>query len=354
VPQRPLVITSDDDVLDDLVRIGLTAGCEVEVAADAGSARRSWTTAAAVVVGFDAAVACARARLPRRPGVVLLGDDLDDAGIWQLGVEVGAEHVVFLPDGEKWLVEMLAEAVEPSGGSGDLIAVVGGRGGAGATTLASALAVTASRVGRRVLLVDGDPLGGGVDLVFGGESTAGIRWPDLGETRGRVPGAALTGALPRMSELSVLSWDRGDVLRVPPEAMEAVLEAGRRSCDLVVVDLPRALDDAGRIVLSLASLILLVVPAEVRATAAATRVATQLAPFCGDLRVVVRGPSPSGLGADQIADALGLPLAGFLRPEQGLEVDLERGEPPGGRSRSPLSALCEALLADFLPARRAA
>jgi secretion/DNA translocation related CpaE-like protein len=354
VPQRPLVITSDPLVLDDLIRIGLTAGTEVEVATDAGAGRRSWTAAASVVVGRDAAEACARARLPRREGVVLLGDDLDEAGIWQLAVEVGAEHVVFLPDGESWLVEMLAESVEPVRFSGELVAVVGGRGGAGATTLAAALAVTAARDGRRVLLVDADPLGGGIDLVFGGESDSGVRWPDLGTTRGRVPGSALMGALPRMNELSVLSWDRGDVLAVPSEAMEAVLEAGRRSCELVVADLPRALDEASRIVLELASLVLLVVPAEVRAAAAATRVATQLAPLCRDLRLVVRGPAPSGLGADEIAGALGLPLVGFLRPEPGLDLALERGEPPARRNRSPLFALCETVVEELLPSARAA
>lgn len=354
MPQRPLVITSDPLVLDDVVRIALTAGTEVDVATDAGAGRRSWATAAAVVVGRDAAEACARARLPRRPGVVLLGDDLDEVGIWQLGVEVGAEHVVFLPDGEAWLTEMLAESVEPVRLSGELVAVVGGRGGAGATTLAAALALTGSRLGRRTLLIDGDPLGGGVDLVLGGESDPGIRWPDLGATQGRIPGAALTGALPRMNELSVLSWDRGDVLRVPGEAMESVLEAGRRSCELVVVDLPRALDEASRIVLSLASVVLLVVPAEVRAAAAATRVATQLAPLCVDLRLVVRGPSPSGLAAEEISRALGLPLVASLRAEPGLELALERGEPPGRRPRSPLAALCEAVIADLLPTARAA
>ena len=354
MPQRPLVITSDPDLLDDLVRLALTAGTEVEVAPDAGSGRRSWSAAAAVVVGRDAAEACARARLPRRPGVVLIGDDLDEAGIWQLGVEVGAEHVVFLPDGEAWLVEMLAESVEPVRFAGELVAVVGGRGGAGATTLAAALAVTSARLGHRTLLVDADPLGGGIDLVFGGESDPGVRWPDLGATRGRVPGSALTGALPRMSGLSVLSWDRGEVLRVPPEAMETVLEAGRRSSELVVADLPRTLDDASRIVLSLASLVLLVVPAEVRAAAAATRVATQLAPLCADLRLVVRGPSPSGLGADEIARALGLPLVGSLRAEPQLELALERGEPPARRSRSPLGVLCEGLLHELLPTQRAA
>jgi len=224
------------------------------------------------------------------------------------------------------------------------------RTAAGATTLAAALAVTASRADRRVLLVDADPLGGGMDLVFGGESDAGLRWPDLGSTRGRLPSATLTGALPRLNDLSVLSWDRGDVLRVPPEAMAAVLEAGRRSCGLVVVDLPRALDEASRIVLSLASLVLLVVPAEVRAAAAATRMATQLAPLCADLRLVVRGPAPSGLRCDEVAGALGLPLVGYLRPEPGLELALERGEPPGRRSRGPLSTLCQSVLADLLPA----
>jgi secretion/DNA translocation related CpaE-like protein len=286
--------------------------------------------------------------------VVLLGEDLDDAGIWQLGVEVGAEHVVFLPDGESWLVEMLSESVEPSRTTGQLVAVVGGRGGAGATTLAVALALTAARRGHRTLLVDGDPLGGGIDLVLGGESDAGLRWPDLGDTRGRVPGAALLGAVPRMHDVFVLSWDRSDVLRVPGEAMESVLEAGRRGCDIVAVDLPRSLDEAGRAVLSLAGLVLLVVPAEVRAAAAATRVATQLAPHCADLRLVVRGPAPSGLGPEEVAGALGLPLVGFLRPEQGLDLALERGEAPARRGRGPLASLCERVLDDLLPLRSAA
>jgi secretion/DNA translocation related CpaE-like protein len=169
-----------------------------------------------------------------------------------------------------------------------------------------------------------------------------------------VAGATLSAALPRLHDVSVLSWDRGDVLTVPTEATDAVLEAGRRATDLVVVDLSRFLDDAGRIVLALAGQVLLVVPAEVRAVAAAGRVATQLAPLAHDLRLVVRAPGRGGLTAEAVVRALQLPLAGVLRPEPGLDLALERGEPPGRRARSPLSACATALLDDLLPLERRA
>jgi secretion/DNA translocation related CpaE-like protein len=271
--------------------------------------------------------------------------------VWQRAVQVGAEHVVFLPDAEVWLVERLAEAGDrPDGPEAPVVAVVGGRGGAGATTLASALALTAARSGRRALLVDGDPLGGGIDLVLGGETHEGLRWPDLRATRGRLPAAALTDALPRLSELSVLSWDRGDTPAVPVEAVQAVLGAARRGYELVVVDLPRALDDATRVVLGQAGRTLLVVPAEVRAAAAASRVAGAVGLLCPDLRVVVRGPSPGGLSADAVARVLALPLAGDLLAEDHLDVDLERGRPPARRGRGPLAQFCSELLQELLPA----
>ena len=352
--RRPLLVAADPEVLDELLRLAATAGVDVDVVSDAAAARGRWLSAACVVVAADEAPGCARAGLPRRPDVLLLGDDLDDAGIWQVGVEVGAERVVFLPADEDDLIARFADAVDGgSGHEGAVVAVVGGRGGAGATTLACALALTAVRAGRSALLVDGDPLGGGVDLVFGGEADRGVRWRDLGGTQGRVPPAALAGALPRMNGLSVLSWDRGAAAAVPAAAMTAVLQAGRRSHDLVVVDLPRALDDAARVVLPAATCVLLIVPAEVRAAAAAGRVAASLGMLCRDLRVVVRGPAPCGLAGRAVAGALGLPLLGSLRPEPGLDVDLERGDAPARRGRGPLAELCTRLVDELAPGRAA-
>lgn len=353
-PRRPLVVTQDEGLLDDVLRLASAASMAVDVRAEVGTARSAWVAAPMVIVGSDLVTHVARASLPRRDGVVLVGLDLDDAGVWQRAVEVGAEHVVFLPDAEHWLTDRIADCAELRGAGGVLIATIGGRGGAGSSTLAVALATTAARRHLRTMLVDADPLGGGLDLVVGGEDTAGLRWPQLDPGRGRVSGAALADALPRVGELTVLSWDRSDVLAVPPESMEAVLAAGQRSCDLVVVDLPRAVDESARVALERSATTLVVVPAEIRATAAAGRVCTAVCVAARDVRVVVRGPSPSGLTGRDVTQALGLPLAGELRPEPGLAVALERGEAPARRGRGPLARLCAALLDELTAPARAA
>jgi secretion/DNA translocation related CpaE-like protein len=348
---RPLLVTADQDLLDDALRLAAAAGVELHVEPEPGAARAAWAAAPLVLVGSDRAHACLGAGLPRRAGVVLVGLDLDDAGVWRLAVEIGAPEVAFLPDAEGWLVDRLAQAVEENGPPAALLAVLGGRGGAGATTLAAALAVTGVRAGHRALLVDADPLGGGIDLVLGGEEQDGLRWPDLAGSRGRLPAASLPGALPRLHDLAVLSWDRGDAVAVSAEAVTAVLGAASRSSDLVVVDLPRSLDAGATAAVVAADTVLLLVPAEVRACLAAARVAAAVRPLCRDLRLVVRGPAPAGLEARVVAESLGLPLAGVLRPEPGLAAALERGEVPAGRGRGPLATFCRALLEEVVPAR---
>lgn len=344
---RPLVVTSDAELLDDLLRLAAAADVEVEVVPDPIAARWSWSGAPLVLVGDDVSAALARARLRRRPGVVLVGRDLDDAGIWQRAMEAGGEHVAMLPDAEPWLIARLGDALETPAETGRVIAVVGGRGGAGASTLAASLAVTGARGGQRSILVDADPVGGGADLLFGGEDVAGLRWPDLAAAHGRIAGHALREVLPVMGDLAVLSWDRGDLFEIAPEAMGSVLEAARRACELVVVDMPRRFDDACETALTSSDTALLVVPAEVRAAAAASRVAASVRRFVADVRLVVRGPAPGGLDAADVAAAVGLPLAGSLKPEPELAAALERGEVPAGRGIGPLAEFCAALLRDL-------
>jgi secretion/DNA translocation related CpaE-like protein len=380
VRSRPLVVTSDVDLLDDLLRLAAAAGVVVDAAPDAVAARAFWAAAALVVIGDDVARStggAARARLRRRGGpggVVLVARDVDDADVWPRAADIGADHVCVLPAGEPWLVGMLADASEPPLPPARLIAVIGGRGGAGASTLAAALAVTAARAGQRVTFVDADPLGGGADLLFGGESAAGARWSDLGSdlcfAQGRIPADALREALPCVADLAVLSWDRlppgehhaadlgavdaGAVgFEVAADVMAGVLDAAARASDLVVADLPRRFDEATRAVLAVADLVLIITPAEVRAAAATARVASEVRPHAADVRLVVRGPAPGGLRASEVATAVGLPLAGELRPEPDLAACLERGEAPAGRGAGPLARLCARLLAELASDRAA-
>lgn len=362
-----LIVTEDERLLDDLLRLCAAAGAEAEVAHGAPVDRvewarwggaASWERSPLVLVGDDCAgvssgLGQGGGRPPatrRRSGVLLVGRNPDDSGVWERGAGIGAEGVVVLPDAESWLTGRIADAAEGLGDPALTVGVLGGRGGAGASTLACALAVTAAHQGRRTILIDGDPLGGGLDVLLGAERTEGLRWPAFAESRGRVGGAALEESLPRSHDLSVLSWDRGDSVLIPGEAMRSVLGAARRRGGVVVVDLPRRMDEAVAEALAQLDLGLLVVPAELRAVAAAHRVASSARMVLRDLRAVVRTPGVRegrgargygpGLDEYEVSALLGLSLAGELPWEPGLLEAVERGRPPGSEEGGALARFC--------------
>ncbi|MFD0639205.1 hypothetical protein ACFQ9X_54095 [Catenulispora yoronensis] len=153
----------------------------------------------------------------------------------------------------------------------------------------------------------------------------------------------------------MLTWPRTRTdLALPgvgAEPARAVLSALAQAGDLVVVDLPRTLDEAATEALGLATTALIVVPAEVRASAAAAQLAAAVRLLTPDLRVVVRLPAPGGLEPLDITDVLGgLPLAGVIGPDRRLSVAAEHGEPPGATSRGSVSTFCRAFLDDLFGA----
>ncbi|MDI2127920.1 septum site-determining protein Ssd [Yinghuangia seranimata] len=353
-PPRPLLVTADAHMLDALLRLCAATGIEPEVYVEAGAARAAWTASPLVIVGDDVADDAVRCGLPRRDDLVLLGSDLDDAEVWRRAVAVGADHVVFLPDAETWLIDRLADVADGASATALSVAVIGGRGGAGASTLAGALAVGAARRGRNTALVDADRFGGGIDILLGGETETGLRWPDLTGARGRVDGGALSAALPRLHGLTVLSWDRGSPADVSQDAVRAIVGAIRRRHEVVVVDMPRRPDPAAEEALAQCGTALVVIPAELRAIAATAQIVALFRPTVRDLRAVVRGPWPLGLTSTEIAANVGLPLAGELKPEPGLVDSTDRGKPPGDRPKGPLARFCRAYWDEATPETAAA
>jgi secretion/DNA translocation related CpaE-like protein len=222
---------------------------------------------------------------------------------------------------------------------GEVAAVIAGRGGAGTSLFAAALAQAAADA----LLIDLDPWSGGVDLLLGGEEATGLRWPDLALQGGRVSWSAVRDALPRLHGVSVLSGTRREH-DVVASAVDAVIEAGRHGGATVVCDLPRRLTDAVDTALTVADLIVLVTQCDVRACAATAAMAPALTAVNPNVGLVVRGPSPGGLSAADVGEIVGLPVLAAMRPEPQLAEKLERG----GlrlRSRSPLAIAARQVLA---------
>jgi secretion/DNA translocation related CpaE-like protein len=337
----PLLVTADETLLDELLRLSAAAGTTPEVAHDVPAALQGWLTAPLVLVGADLAGDVARAGPARRDGVfiVLLGSSPDS--VFQTALACGAESVAELPRSEGWLIERLTDVVDTGVARGLTVGVIGGSGGAGATTLACALGQVGGRSGLSVV-VDADPLGPGVDRVLGLDLVDGVRWDSLGHATGRLSARALRDSLPRRDGVAALSWYAGPQPRpLQAFAVREVLSAARRGHELVVVDLPRGPDPLVDEVASRCDQVLVVVTPSVPGVSAAVRLCGRFA----DRRrigLVLRG---TGVDEDAVAKLVGAPVLARMNDQRGLTEAIDLGFGPVRSRRSPLGRAAAGVLA---------
>ena len=337
-----LALIAEPALRDEVDRVAAAAGVRaVQLDPASAPARKTWLAAAAVVVDTGAARRCADAGLPRRPGVFLCALGELTPATFKTAISVGAQDVLSMPGQASELVRGVSDIGDAAGDSGRgaggaTVAVVAGRGGAGASLFAAALAHQLPQQDGGPLLVDLDPWGGGIDLLLGDEAVPGLRWPDLAVQDGRLNWPAVRAALPGHRGMTVLSGTRtGHELSAG--AVEAVLDAARRGGVTAVCDLPRRLTEATVMALDAADLVVLITPCDVRSCAATAATVPALTAVNPNVGLVVRGPSPGGLRAGDIADLAKVPLLAAMRPEPMIAERLERS----GlrlRSRSPLAA----------------
>ncbi len=336
---RPLDVSTDEHLLDDVLRLLATAGAEAELATSGPALRRAHREAPLVLVGADALAGAVRA-LPRRPGVVVVSSRELPAADWAGAGEIGAERVVVLPDDESWLLARSTAAVRSPVERGWLIAVGDACGGAGASTVATAVAVAAAP---GVTLLDTDGWGAGLDLLLGAERAEGLRWPELTGLRGRVAGDALLAALPDVAGVHVVAASRTSPDRLPSDALTAVVDAARAAGCPVVVDLARSAEEHAPAVLADADLAALVVPARLRAaTAARLQVEAPDSPWAA-AQLVVR-QVPGGLSRGEVGDVVGRPVVAELPHDRSAVPRGERGEPQLVSARSPYGAVARRVL----------
>src|SRR5262245_32724717 len=96
---HPLFVTTDPDLLDDLLRIAAYAGVTPDVAPDSAGARPWFPLAGRVFIGADMAEPCARAGLPRRAGIVLVTRSSVAVGDRSMRDGPGARDFVAMRDG---------------------------------------------------------------------------------------------------------------------------------------------------------------------------------------------------------------------------------------------------------------
>lgn len=265
-----------------------------------------------------------------------------------------------------------------AGRSVPLIAVIGGCGGAGASTLAASLAVTALGAGRRAILFDADPLGGGLEplvalgtvaIASGERFRAARSWPhgvappDPDPGPGEVPRSQPRPQLPppprptrqarqtprpgrgdTEPDLALVTWGGSEGERIPVAAMRNALRVLRTSADLVVVDLPRVVDDSTQLVLSEATHTLVVATVSERTAVSTSRLLPRLSVVGPRPQLIARLPSRDDLTAREFASLLDAPLAGILRPGRNAMSKRAAQQQLGGRCAPSLARLSQRIV----------
>ncbi|WAP52354.1 hypothetical protein OL239_03475 [Arthrobacter sp. ATA002] len=326
---------------DEVSRVAAAAGLELEVLPDVREALLR--NPEVMLLGIDAAANEQTGR--RRPGqagpdgaeTIVVGTG-EDTGLWEAAARLDAVRVAVLPAASGWLAEYLSRRRSPA--AGYVLGVMGGCGGAGASSLSCWLAHEAAEQGVATLLVDGDPHGGGLDASLASGEVPGVRWPDLADVRGSLNPVQLLSALPQVSGFALLSGAAGPATGPGPltepsaaplpdlgaaegpaeESVRAVMDAARAAFALTVVDCSRHRSAQ----LWACDAVLLVVPGRLRPVLAAGSLRRTLGTAAQ--AVVVRGPLGDGMDDARAAEAVGLPLAGYLPAVRSLEHAEARGQ----------------------------
>jgi pilus assembly protein CpaE len=264
-------------------------------------------------------------------GVVIVADQLDPARMLE-AMRAGVNEWVVDPVTPAELVA----AVERAAGNttralGEIFAVVGAKGGVGATTIAVNIATSlSSAAGGRTLLIDLHPACGDAALFLGVDPNFSMT--DALENTHRLDDAFLKGIViktPAGPDL-LASPDRAFPAALDPKKLRAVVEFASRSYRYVVLDVPRSdasLDD----VLSLAGNLTVVATQELSAIRSGSRMAAAFRQRLGATRiniVVNRYDHAAEIGSDDLERAVGGRIGHKFPSNYRLAIDaLNKGRP---------------------------
>jgi Flp pilus assembly CpaE family ATPase len=290
-------------------------------------------------------------RRGRPPGgrPILAVDTRESVGSLRAAIRAGAHGFYLWPEEREELAaasRRVASMGAPDGSAGGrLIAVLGSRGGAGTTFVATHLAAAFARRGRSCILVDVDttfddlgaalsipldePVPTLVDMVASDESggSRGGPWTHPAGFR-VIPGSAEPAGTPP-----------------DPVDVAAAVDAMTRASDVVVAHLPRVVSEVSRAVVSRAHEVVLVLTLDVASFRAAKRAiaAFGLQDRC---RFVVNRTARADVAVADVQRVFGRPALAAIPSTSGVRAAQDRGRllPPRGRAARVLDRTAVALL----------
>ena len=260
------------------------------------------------------------------PGVsVVVVGDRNDVGLYRDLIRAGVSDYIVKPL-TRSLVQSAIDTVLGSTGpgsaplsekSGRVVAVIGARGGVGATTVASNLAwFLANKESRRVCLVDLDVHYGDCALTLDVKlaGSAGLR--EALESPTRIDDLFLDRAMVRSGDrLFLLSSEEklASPLRLNPDALAPLFEVLRKQFHYVIVDVPRGNGEFLHQMLELSTMRLVVVDQTARAIRDVLRLRSIIdAPHLGQRNLVVLNRLGEGGKSDidvaTLSNTIGMPV----------------------------------------------
>lgn len=296
-------------------------GADVGVAEGAATGRSAsgWSGADWPGAGWSGAdwpgAGWSGARRQWRDGVVVIAVGVAEhmSELWPVGEALQADHVVLMPDGARWLLELLTGAQTQREGRG--VGVMGASGGVGASVLVCALGLELAARGSDAVVIDGDPIGGSIEAILGTEDRRGAGWADLQQVEGELAPGALREALPRVGGMGYLGWGAlpdsasGDRISASRGSMPAVMDAARQSAEICVIDIGRwAVAEWS--LLPWCDEVLLAVRPDVAGLVAARNTIAYLSPL--PVRLVLTGRMPDGFSERDLEHEFGCEVAGLF------------------------------------------
>jgi len=249
--------------------------------------------------------------------------------------------------------------------NGRLIAVIGSRGGAGASCLAASMAQAFHRQTQSCVLVDLCDIGAGIEVLLGIEGEPGARWPEMAAARGDVDGSELVLALPQWQGVPVLSVSRHQQTPVPEEVVLDVCAGLIRNGAVVVADIPApaSWNPAIRALLADADQVMIATPDSTVGLAGAMAVALALdgiGEALGssttrrrraaqtDQAVALRTRSGSRVSETDVAKLVGRPVMVRFREDRNLPSAIELGAGPSTKSAKHLTRAGQSIVNEVI------